>query len=194
MKAQPWAVTFSLGLAALLMACSPSRAGDSTQPTEPEPTEQNLPSPANTPGIVLSTAQPAQATLALTSPALVVETATAASLPTLKGSGDFAPLPEDHALERGAVYLTNIEVLSQSGGEVTLLISGSLPSPCHALRIAPQPPEAGKIVLEMYSVTNPKMMCVTMLKEFEAQYRLQISPAGTYQVWVNGQMVGETHP
>jgi|GEM_PF-691381 len=192
MKRGNWLTWLALSAAAMLMACSPGAAEGSSPQPEPEPVEQASPTLANPPVIVISTAQPVAATL----PAAALPSATPAAAPALKTSEEFAPLPGDADLQRGTVFLNQVEVLPQAGdaGKFSLRLVGALPSPCHALRIVAQAPEAGKIALEVYSVTNPKMMCVTMLKEFEVVYTLQAQPAGAYQVWVNDQLVGETRP
>lgn len=139
-------------------------------------------------------------------PAPQTETPTAAALvatPSLPAPAATAepsrydPLPGDKDLLRGDVYLEQSEVLTLESNppQYMLALSGSLPTPCHLLRIRAAAPDAeNKIMVEVYALTNPKMMCVQMLKPFEAQFALGSFAAGVYSVWVNGQQVGEIEP
>lgn len=109
----------------------------------------------------------------------------------------YDPLPSDKDLTRGNVFLEQMEILTLESNppRYVLSLSGSLPTPCHLLRIRAAAPDAeNKIMVEVYALTNPKMMCVQMLKPFEAQFSLGSFPAGRYSIWVNGQNAGEIEP
>jgi hypothetical protein len=106
----------------------------------------------------------------------------------------FAPQPADSALSRGAVYLNKVDLPIRESfpPQVSVLMQGDLPTPCHQLRVEVSPPNAeNKIMLDAYSVVDPNQVCTQVLEPFEAFIDLGTFPTGHYTVWVNGQMVGE---
>ncbi|GAB4485390.1 MAG: hypothetical protein OHK0031_09490 [Anaerolineales bacterium] len=162
---------FSLLLIVLLAACAPAAAEPST-PTAAA--EKSTPTPA----ALIST------------PALETPLATVEPI-------RYDPLPSDKDLMRGEVSLESVEILTLESNppQYVLALRGSLPTPCHLLRIRAAAPDAeNKIIVEVYALTHPKMMCVQMLKAFEAQFPLGSFSAGRYSVWVNGQSAGEIEP
>jgi hypothetical protein len=73
-----------------------------------------------------------------------------------------------------------------------LSLKGNLPTPCHALRVKVNPPDAtNRIMVEVYSLTNPNKMCAEVLKPFEQTIDLGGFPTGHYTVFVKGRLVGE---
>ena len=108
---------------------------------------------------------------------------------------DWLPIPEDKALEKGEIFIDSVDVLALESfpPQFKLQIRGSLPTPCHILRVQLAEPDAQKrIMVNIYSVVDPKMMCVQMLQEFEASVPVPTPPSGEkYTVWVNGELVGE---
>ena len=85
-------------------------------------------------------------------------------------TGDFIPSPADSNLMRGNVFLDSTELLTMESYplQFMLALKGSLPTPCHQLRVAVNPPDTdNKIVVDVYSVANPDEMCVQMLEPFE---------------------------
>jgi len=108
--------------------------------------------------------------------------------------GDYIPNPGDASLLRGEVYLDSVDLLTLESFplQFTLILKGSLPTPCHKLRIAISPPDAeNKILVDIYSLTNPDEICVQMLEPFEVNFPLGSFPSGTYSLWVNGEMAAE---
>jgi hypothetical protein len=102
-------------------------------------------------------------------------------------------LPEN-GLIRENVYIESTELLTMESYplQFMLSISGSLPTPCHQLRVDVSPPDANKkIMVDVYSVTNPEAMCIQVLEPFDTNVALGSFPAGKYTVWVNGEMVAE---
>lgn len=122
---------------------------------------------------------------------------TPAPMPTDNLPGNrYAPSPKDSGLRQAAVYLTSAK-LGQDAGRPALLLSGSLPDACHALRVAFHQPDAGgNIAVQVYSVADPEKICAQMLVDFEASVALREYPAGKYHLWVNGRSAGsfETKP
>lgn len=95
---------------------------------------------------------------------------------------------------RGEVYLDSTELLTMESypPQFMLVLKGSLPTPCHQIRIAVSPPDTeNKIVVEVYSVADPNAICVQMLEPFEVNFPLGSFPAGKYTLWVNGEMAAE---
>ena len=76
--------------------------------------------------------------------------------------------------------------------QVSANLVGSLSDPCHQLRIVVRPANAQKeINLEVYSVLDPKMACITVIKDFSATIPLSSYAGGHYTIVVNGQPAGE---
>ena len=96
--------------------------------------------------------------------------------------------------KRGAVYIDFLEVVQIENipFRMGLWIKGSLPTPCHHLRYdIAQPDVENRIEVEMYSVSDPEMICVQVLAPFEEIIPLDNLPAGTFTVFVNGNLAGE---
>ncbi|RLD09540.1 MAG: hypothetical protein DRI56_03970 [Chloroflexota bacterium] len=103
----------------------------------------------------------------------------------------FAPSFEEKSWPHGQVYLDASEVTLTKGGEVMLRLIGSLPTPCHKLRALIAEPDAeNKIIVNIYSVSDPSGMCVQVLAPFDEDVPLGAFEAGEYTVWVNGEQVG----
>ncbi|MGQ0605153.1 MAG: hypothetical protein ACT4QE_26045 [Anaerolineales bacterium] len=164
----------SLGLmgALALAACRPidlpqqPASGNTDSAPDPSPVITHDPSPTPTPG---SAGQP---------------------LPT----SEYAPQPGDSALVRDTAYVDSAELLQLESFPVqtVLKLTGSLPTPCHQLRVAvPQPDAQGNIAVEVYSVVDPNRICAQVLKELDASVPLTGLAPGGYTVLVNGEQVGE---
>jgi hypothetical protein len=106
----------------------------------------------------------------------------------------FAPQAGDKDLLRGNVYLdeSTLVIRESFPPQISLSISGNLPTPCHSLRAdISVPDQENKIAVDVYSVTDPNKACVQVLSPFEESIELGTFPSGHYTVWVNGEMVGE---
>lgn len=104
------------------------------------------------------------------------------------------PAPGDENMARGEAFVdsTDILVLESFPPQFVLQLSGSLPTPCHQLRVeVAEPDEQDRIQVEVYSVVDPEQICIQVLEPFEANVNLGSFPGGNYTVWVNGQQVGE---
>jgi hypothetical protein len=117
------------------------------------------------------------------------------TLPTNEpASSPFSPLPDDQNLVRGNVYPNESSLLIRESfpPQISLLISGDLPTPCNQLRVDVAPPDQeNKIDVELYSVSDPNKACIQVLEPFEESIDLGTFPTGHYSVWVNGEMIGE---
>jgi len=106
----------------------------------------------------------------------------------------YAPQPSDSSLTRGEVFIEEKGVLVRESypPQISLSMSGNLPTPCHELRVqVGEPDEKNNIQVEAYSVTDPNMMCTQVLKPFQASIDLGTFPSGHYSVYVNGELAGE---
>ncbi len=107
----------------------------------------------------------------------------------------FSPQPGDTALTRADLSpdmsLSKLVSLVHPNGEAAYL-QGSLPDPCHQLRIVVNPPDTqNQINLEVYSVYDPGKICTTVIVPFAVNVPLGNNPAGHYTVNVNGTLLGE---
>jgi hypothetical protein len=107
----------------------------------------------------------------------------------------FAPQPGDDKLTRGdvSIDLTASRLINPGTEpiEVSADFKGTLPDPCHQLRIELTPPDAhNKIILQVYSVFDPKTACITVIQPFQVIYPLGSLSSGHYTVVVNGQPLG----
>lgn len=128
------------------------------------------------------------------SPAMPPDSPTNSQTPGPGGPPAYAPRPGDDQLVRGAVYLDSADVLVMESYpvQIAVLLKGSLPTPCHELRVAVnEPDEANRIRLEVYSVSDPNAVCAQMLKSFEQSVYLGSYPAGHYTIWIDERQIGE---
>lgn len=111
---------------------------------------------------------------------------------------DYAPRGSDKNLTRGEAFVEESGVLTLESfpPQFRLSLIGTLPTPCHQLRVALAPPDAqDQIVVEVYTVVDPDLMCMQVLAPFSATVPLEGYAVGpTYQVLVNGAPVGEFTP
>jgi hypothetical protein len=106
----------------------------------------------------------------------------------------YAPQTTDSNLTRGKVSIKEMGVLVRESypPQISLSLSGALPTPCHQLRLqVGEPDEEHKITVEAYSVVDPDMICTQILEPFQASLDLGTFPGGHYSVWVNGELAGE---
>jgi hypothetical protein len=104
------------------------------------------------------------------------------------------PAAGDEALTRGEAFVegTDILILESFPPQYLLQLSGSLPTPCHQLRVeVSEPDEENRILVEVYSLVDPDEVCIQVLEPFEANVPLGSFESGSYTVLVNGEQVGE---
>jgi len=108
------------------------------------------------------------------------------------GNPEFAPSPGDDGLTRGNVFFDAFDLilLESSPVQVELLMMGNLPTPCHQLRAVASPSDdQNRIQVEVYSLTDPDMICTQVLDPFEANIPLGAFAEGSVTVLVNGEVV-----
>jgi len=106
----------------------------------------------------------------------------------------FSPKPGDTNLTRGDVFIseTSLVIRESYPPQISLAISGDLPTPCHELRVdIASPDQENKIIADAYSVVDPNAVCVQVLEPLQEYVDLGTFPSGHYAVWVNGELAGE---
>ena len=108
----------------------------------------------------------------------------------------YKPRTSDDNMKRGNVFIelkdSDIIVMESAPVQVNVLLMGNLPDPCHELRVVPTTDEAAKRVdLEVYSLTKKGGACITVLQPFEATILLGSFTGGKYEVFINGEKLGE---
>jgi len=109
---------------------------------------------------------------------------------------DLSPRPGDERLERWPVFLGTSELveLPSYPPRYLLRLRGSLPTPCHQLRVAVSRDEArAQILVEVYSLKDPGAICVQVVTPFETDVALE-AVARPHEVVVNGQSAGIIGP
>jgi hypothetical protein len=104
---------------------------------------------------------------------------------TVAGSIPFdqvQPSPDDSKMKKGKVFIDQIDF--QEG---TLMIKGSLPTPCHKLRVELADPTYANFTvnLSIYSLRDGSSICIQSLAPFQVNIPLNNIPDGTYTVNVN---------
>lgn len=106
----------------------------------------------------------------------------------------FSPQNGDIDFTRSDARLEKTELIIRESypPQISLGMSGNLPTPCHQLRVAINEPDSEKrIMVDVYFVVDPKKSCIQVLKPFQEYVDLGTFPSGHYSVWVNGEQVGE---
>lgn len=109
-------------------------------------------------------------------------------------SDPYAPNPNDALLTRGDAFVDSSDLLTLESYPLQFMLNlkGSLPTPCHQLRVAVNPPDAeNKVIVEVYSVYSLDQICAQVLSPFDVNISLGSFPAGAYTLWVNGSKVAE---
>jgi hypothetical protein len=103
----------------------------------------------------------------------------------------FSPQPGDKVLDRGNLFVEDAGITVQPGdpAQVLLSLSGNRPTPCHQLRVAAGQPDANGVVqVDAYTVTDPTMMCMQVLRPFAEVIPLGPFAPGRYTVVVNDEL------
>lgn len=109
---------------------------------------------------------------------------------------EYKPVEGDKNLKRDTVHLeleaSEIVVMESLPVQVDVILRGSLPDPCHEMRIIPsEPDQENRIDLEVYSLVDASQTCITVIEPFEATISLGSFSTGTYTILVNGEVLGE---
>jgi hypothetical protein len=106
----------------------------------------------------------------------------------------YAPKTDDVKLKQDDITLTSVSLSERydlTPLRAELHVFGSMPSVCSELRIKVNPPDNKyQIVVEIYSVADPKLKCENVFQQIETTILLGEYSAGQYTVWVNDSLVG----
>jgi hypothetical protein len=108
----------------------------------------------------------------------------------------YEPKASDQQLSRDPVDIdyskTSLLVRESFPVQVSVELAGNLSDPCHQLRVVVSPPnEQREINLDVYSLYNPGLACIMVIKPFEVNIPLGAFSPGHYTVFINGQLLGE---
>jgi hypothetical protein len=106
----------------------------------------------------------------------------------------YEPQAGDSELTHDQVFLDLVELqtLESSPPQFMLALRGSLPTPCHQLRVAVSKPDLqAQVIVEVYSLAKADTACAQVLEPFAADISLGSYPAGHYILVVNGEEVAE---
>ena len=109
---------------------------------------------------------------------------------------DQKPAPGEAELVEGNAIVSSAHLLVMESFpvQVSLEIEGELPTPCNKLALdISSPDEDNRIMVDIYSLINPAETCIAMIEPFTASASLPVDGLedGTYEVWVNGELVGQ---
>jgi hypothetical protein len=110
-------------------------------------------------------------------------------------SHPYSPKPEDEKLTRGTVAIDAVTgAAAQAAGEIVLSITGTLPTPCHELRlrIPATVSTDGLIRIEAWSVTDPDRLCAQVLQPFSVQ--VPVRAAAGAKIEINGKTYDSIRP
>lgn len=103
-------------------------------------------------------------------------------------------LPSDTEMERVEIENVEVEIISLEGdpSRSALRVEGTLPTPCHHLRVEiSSSTDQSSLEVELYAIVDPDEICIQVLEPFSEDIPLQ---AGEYQVIVNNKVVGAISP
>ena len=106
----------------------------------------------------------------------------------------YAPGKGDESMQRGVVFIDSTDILTLESFplQFQLHVKGSLPTPCHQLRLVVDEPDVQKQVkVSIYSLVDPNTVCAQVLEPFVVNITLGSFPSGTYAIIVNDEKVGE---
>jgi hypothetical protein len=108
----------------------------------------------------------------------------------------YEPLPGDNELTRDVISLdmnsSKLVTSDTQPVQLSAIIKGTLPDPCHQLRAAVSgPDEDNAIQMELYSLIDNSIDCNSVLVPFEAAIPLGSVSSGHFTVYINGQILGD---
>jgi hypothetical protein len=100
--------------------------------------------------------------------------------------------------QRDAIYIDSHDLLVAESYpvQISLHITGNLPTPCHSFNYSFQIGSANdrfRIDVSAWSESDPGAVCAQVLEPFEINIPIPMEGAaeGSYTVWLNGEKVGE---
>ncbi len=100
----------------------------------------------------------------------------------------YQPELEDDQMEIGKAWADDVSIQKSADDPAVpeLVINGSLPTPCNKLRIVASASDSdGRILVDLYSVRQPDVICAQMIESFSATLPLKTMKAGDYVVFIN---------
>jgi len=98
-------------------------------------------------------------------------------------------------LVREPVYIgeTELSAMLTEAPYISLKITGDLPTACHAFNHQYEGPANGRIDVTAYSTISPAATCIQGLHSFDETVQIPMAgqPDGNYQIYLNGDFVGE---
>jgi hypothetical protein len=88
------------------------------------------------------------------------------------------------------VMIEILAVVQSPQGDWLLKITGQLPTPCHKLQWEHQV-ENRDLNFTIISTQEPDSMCAQVIQNFEQTIPIPDLPAGVYNVYINGVLIGE---
>jgi hypothetical protein len=101
----------------------------------------------------------------------------------------YQPELKDDQMEIGKAWADDVSIQKSADNPAVpeLVINGSLPTPCNKLRIVASASDSdGRILVDLYSVRQPDVICAQMIESFSATLPLKTMKAGDYSVFING--------
>ena len=92
------------------------------------------------------------------------------------------------------IYLEGVQIsaLENNPAQVMLNLTGSLPTPCHKLKVKISDPDSqNRIYVVVSASVDARAKCIQVISPFETSILLGTFSPGVYTVWVNGAQVGE---
>jgi hypothetical protein len=199
-------VSIVLAITLLLAACSTSTPAPSTQagaPTQKTIASQPggitaYPAPSNQvtqPGGSTPYPGPSSATAYPSYSPYPEPGASGAGTTVIPISG-YEPQPTDSKLTRDVAIVEMAEsqliITDTVTTQAEAVLVGTLPGPCHTLRVVVTPADASNIInIEAYSLVDPKVNCINRIESFKASIPLGNYASGIYTVNVNGSQLGQ---
>jgi hypothetical protein len=133
----------------------------------------------------------------------IIPTYSAYPAPGQSGSGTTAipvsgyePQADDSSLKRDNVTVdmttSQLLVTASEPAVVRVVLSGTMPDPCHNLRVEVTPADAENIInINAYSLVDPNTACIEKIEPFTASIPLGEYSSGDYVVKVNGETLGK---
>lgn len=88
------------------------------------------------------------------------------------------------------IDLAEIVLLEESPSGYGLRITGTIPTPCHELKVdVEDPDDDDQIQVEVYSLSKPGEVCIQIIEEFDKIVPLEIFNPDRNQLWVIGEQV-----
>ena len=106
----------------------------------------------------------------------------------------YAPSKGDETLQRADVTIDSVDLLIMESYplQFSVKIVGSLPTPCHQLRVKYDGLDAeDNVRVSVYSVVDPNAVCIQVISPFEIYFPLGSFPSGHYNLIINGSRVAE---